>query len=192
MRPAVLAWIAATSELAALVMTAIARSLELPADHFARTWMVEPTLLFRIFHYPPAAEQWGVGEHTDYGILTLLYQDDIGGLEVKSRGAWIEVPPQPGALVCNIGDMLDLATGGLYRSTPHRVRNASGRDRYSFPLFFDPSWNARVARLPNAPLPDDDARARWDRANVHAFDGTWGEYLLGKVARVFPELFRTL
>ena len=195
LQPTVLAWIDATARVAALVMSAIARALALPADYFATTCMQDPTLLFRIFHYPPTDARtsdvwWGVGEHTDYGILTLLLQDDVGGLEVKSRGAWIAVPPQPGALVCNIGDMLDRMTGGVYRSTPHRVRNTSGRDRYSFPLFFDPSWDARVTRVPNAPPPDDDAAARWDRASVHAFDGTWGEYLMGKIARVFPALFR--
>lgn len=194
LRPAVLAWITAAAEVAQLVMSAIARSLDLPPDYFARTWMQDPTLLFRIFHYPPSTDdtRWGVGEHTDYGVLTLLLQDDVGGLEVKSRGAWLSVPPLPGAIVCNIGDMLDRMTGGVYRSTPHRVRNVSGRDRYSFPLFFDPSWDARVTRLPNAPAPDEDAQSRWDRASVHAFDGTWGEYLMSKIARVFPDLFATL
>ncbi|MEJ7596289.1 MAG: 2-oxoglutarate and iron-dependent oxygenase domain-containing protein [Kofleriaceae bacterium] len=191
LRPTVLAWIATAAEVAQLVMSAIARALGLAADYFARTCMQDPTLLFRIFHYPPTpSDAWGVGEHTDYGILTLLLQDDVGGLEVRSRGAWISVPPEPGALVCNIGDMLDRMTGGIYRSTPHRVRNASARDRYSFPLFFDPSWDARVVRVPGAPPPDDDAAARWDRASVHAFDGTWGEYLMAKVARVFPALTR--
>nr|MBA3459859.1 isopenicillin N synthase family oxygenase [Deltaproteobacteria bacterium] len=189
LRPTVLAWIDAAAEVAQLVMSAIARALDLPRDYFARTCMADPTLLFRIFHYPPS-DAWGVGEHTDYGILTLLLQDDVGGLEVHSRGSWIAVPPERGALVCNIGDMLDRMTGGVYRSTPHRVRNTSRRDRYSFPLFFDPSWDARVTRLPNAPPPTDDATARWDRASVHAFDGTWGEYLMSKIARVFPALFR--
>jgi isopenicillin N synthase-like dioxygenase len=195
LRPAVLAWMDAVTEVAQLVMTAIARSLDLAPDYFASTCMQDPTRLFRIFHYPPASasdERWGVGEHTDYGVLTLLLQDDVGGLDVKSRGSWIAVPPLHDALICNIGDMLDRMTGGVYRSTPHRVRNVSGRDRYSFPLFFDPSWNARVTRLPNAPQPDDDARSRWDRASVHAFDGTWGDYLIGKVSQVFPSLFRTL
>jgi isopenicillin N synthase-like dioxygenase len=192
LRPAVQAWMAATSELAQLVMTAIACSLDLAPDTFARTWMQDPTLLFRIFHYPPSTgDRCGVGEHTDYGVLTLLLQDDVGGLEVKSRGRWIAVPPQAGALVCNIGDMLDRMIGGVYRSTSHRVRDVS-RDRYSFPLFFDPSWNARVTRLPNAPEPDDDARSRWDRADVHAFEGTWGDYLISKVSRVFPDLARVI
>ncbi|HEY4059561.1 MAG TPA: 2-oxoglutarate and iron-dependent oxygenase domain-containing protein [Kofleriaceae bacterium] len=190
LRTAVLAWIDATAQVAALVMTAIARALHLAPDYFATTCMQDPTLLFRIFHYPPTSgDAWGVGEHTDYGILTLLLQDDVGGLEVKSRGEWISVPPERGAIVCNIGDMLDRMTGGVYRSTPHRVRNETGRERYSFPLFFDPSWDARVTRVPGAPDPDDDAVARWDGASVHAFDGTWGDYLMGKIARVFPALF---
>ncbi len=193
LRPTVLAWIAAAAEVAQLVMSAIARALGLAPDYFVRTCMDDPTLLFRIFHYPPTTgDEWGVGEHTDYGILTLLLQDDVGGLEVRSRGAWIAVPPERGAIVCNIGDMLDRMTGGVYRSTPHRVRNVSGRDRYSFPLFFDPAWTARVTRVPGAPSPDDDAEARWDRASVHAFDGTWGEYLMTKIARVFPSLFQAL
>ncbi|MBX3159074.1 MAG: isopenicillin N synthase family oxygenase [Deltaproteobacteria bacterium] len=194
LRGLVHAWMAAATDVARLVMAAIARSLALPSGYFATTWMQDPTVLFRIFHYPPAAsdDRWGVGEHTDYGVLTLLLQDDAGGLEVQSRGTWLSVPPRRDALVCNIGDMLDRMTGGLYRSTPHRVRNLSGRDRYSFPLFFDPSWDARIAPLPGTPLPTDDALARWDRTNIHAFDGTWGEYLVGKVARVFPDLFRSL
>jgi isopenicillin N synthase-like dioxygenase len=126
-----------------------------------------------------------VGEHTDYGLLTLLAQDDVGGLQVKTPQGWNEAPPIDGALVCNIGDMLDRMTGGTYRSTPHRARNVSGRGRLSFPFFFDPGWNAEILPLPTA---RDDSAERWDRANVHAFSGTYGDYLLGKVSKVFPEL----
>lgn len=193
LRRAVLAWIDAAANVAELVMSAIARGLGQASDYFTRTCMQDPTLLFRIFHYPPTdGAHWGVGEHTDYGFLTLLLQDDVGGLEVKSRGSWIAVPPERGAIVCNIGDMLDRITGGVYRSTPHRVRNASGRDRYSFPLFFDPSWDARIERLPDVHGVDDDAATRWDGASVHAFAGTWGDYLMAKIARVFPDLFLSL
>jgi len=133
--------------------------------------------------------QWGVGEHTDYGLLTLLRQDDVGGLQVKTREGWIEAPPLPHSFVCNIGDMLDRMTGGLYRSTPHRVRlNTSGRDRLSFPFFFDPAFDARVQPIEGLPQADDDSATRWDRANPHVFDGTYGDYLLGKVGKVFPQL----
>lgn len=193
LRAAVLEYMAALTELGHTVMRGIALSLGLPAQFFADHYTADPFILFRIFNYPAAAQGdpgWGVGEHTDYGLLTLLLQDDAGGLEVKSPGGWIEAPPVGGSFVCNIGDMLDRMTGGLYRSTPHRVRNKAPRDRLSFPFFFDPSFDARIAPipLPGAEAIADDAGERWDRASVRAFAGTYGDYLLGKVAKVFPAL----
>ena len=172
------------------IMEGIALSLGLDAQYFRRTYTTHPTLLFRIFHYPASdAEGWGVGEHTDYGLLTLLAQDDNGGLQVKTLHGWIDAPPIPGTLVCNIGDMLDRLTGGVYRSTPHRVRNVSGRSRLSFSFFFDPGFDAQVVPLPGHAAHDDSA-PRWDKANLHDFTGTYGDYLLGKVGKVFPDLAR--
>jgi isopenicillin N synthase-like dioxygenase len=195
LKPAVLTFMDETTRAAHAVMRGIALSLSLDADYFERTYTSDPTVLFRMFHYPPAkhgnAEEWGVGEHTDYGLLTLLAQDDCGGLQVKARDGWIEAPPIAGTLVCNIGDMLDRLTGGVYRSTPHRVRNISGRERMSFPLFFDPAFAAVIEPLPaHSAHARDDSNERWDKANVHAFDGTYGDYLLGKVGKVFPDLGR--
>ena len=94
------------------------------------------------------------------------------------------------SFVCNIGDMLDRMTGGLYRSTPHRVRNPAPRDRLSFPFFFDPNFFAPVQPidLSGQNLPSDDRDDRWDKASVHAFKGTYGDYLLAKVGKVFPQL----
>ena len=94
-------------------------------------------------------QEWSVGEHTDYGLLTILAQDAVGGLEVRSRDGWVAAPPIPDAFVVNLGDMLERMTGGRYRSTPHRVRNTSARDRLSFPLFLDPAWDAEVLPVPN-------------------------------------------
>ncbi len=133
---------------------------------------------------------WGVGEHTDYGVLTILAQDDAGGLQVRSRSRWIEAPPIPGSFVCNIGDMLDRMTGGRYRSTPHRVQNRARRDRLSLPFFFDPNFHAEVRPIERGKTVSEDKDQRWDRASVHAFQGTYGDYLLGKVAKVFPQLRR--
>jgi isopenicillin N synthase-like dioxygenase len=184
---------------AAKVMEGVSLALDLDPQWFARTYTGEPTVLFRIFHYPATgpgdidwSRSWGVGEHTDYGLLTLLAQDRHGGLQVKGPRGWIEAPPIEGALVCNIGDMLERLTGGRFKSTPHRVMNRSGRDRLSFPLFFDPDWMAPMVPLPIAHGAEArvaaDRAERWDRASVHEFEGTYGDYLLGKVAKVFPQL----
>ncbi len=170
------------------IMEGVALSLGLDAQYFRRTYTSRPTLLFRIFEYPAGGDEgWGVGEHTDYGLLTLLAQDENGGLQVKTPNGWIEAPPIEGTLVCNIGDMLDRLTGGVYRSTPHRVRNVSGRSRLSFPFFFDPAFDAEIVPLPERAARDDRAE-RWDRASVHEFTGTYGAYLMAKVSKVFPEL----
>jgi isopenicillin N synthase-like dioxygenase len=180
------------------LLEGVALSLGLEARYFVDRYTADPLILFRIFNYPsqplPAdlkgdeAAIWGVGEHTDYGLLTLLHQDSVGGLQVKSANGWIAAPPIPGTLVCNIGDMLDRMTGGLYKSTPHRVaRNTSGRDRLSFPLFFDPNFFVQVERIEGLEAVDD-SNSRWDGANVHMFEGTYGDYVLGKVGKVFPGL----
>jgi isopenicillin N synthase-like dioxygenase len=192
LREAVLEYMAALTALGHRLMAGLALSLGLAESYFAEYGTAEPLTLFRIFNYPPPADPalWGFGEHTDYGLLTILLQDDAGGLEVRSRSGWVAAPPVPGSFVCNIGDMLDRMTGGLYRSTPHRVRNATPCDRLSFPFFFDPNFFApvRPIELPGRDLSPDDRDERWDRASVHAFRGTYGDYLLDKVGKVFPEL----
>src|SRR4029450_832940 len=110
-RATVLDYIEAVTGLGDRLMAAIALSLELPGDCFSRRYTADPLILFRIFNYPAPSSskvgEWGVGEHTDYGLLTMLLQDENGGLEVKSNGRWIDAPPIPGTFVCNIGDMLD-------------------------------------------------------------------------------------
>jgi isopenicillin N synthase-like dioxygenase len=194
LRPAVLDFMSAAAVTAQAILAGIALGLDLDAGYFREHYTERPTTLFRIFRYPPAPagdSRWGVGEHTDYGLLTLLAQDDVGGLQVRSRDGWIDAPPIENTLVCNLGDMLDRLTGGWFRSTPHRVRNASGRERFSFPFFFDPDFDAEIVPLPSSGAHRrDDTAERWDRADVHAFQGTYGEYLSSKVSKVFPDLAR--
>jgi isopenicillin N synthase-like dioxygenase len=192
-KDAILQYMDAVTQLGHRLMEVIGMSLGLSADYFHKHYTSDPLILFRIFHYPPdprpqSQENWGVGEHTDYGLLTILKQDDCGGLQVKSKSRWVEAPPVPASFVCNIGDMLDRMTGGLYRSTAHRVKNVSGRNRYSYPLFFDPGFDTEVKPLPLIQLKKDDRDERWDKASVHDFQGTYGDYVLGKVSKVFPEL----
>ncbi len=192
LRPIVLAYLDALTGAAQTVLRGVAASLDLPVDYFATRYTADPTVLFRIFHYPPSPspsdEAWGVGEHTDYGLLTLLAQDESGGLEVRTPSGWIEARPIPGTLVCNLGDMLDRMTGGWYRSTPHRVRNLGPRPRLSFPFFFDPDFEAEVPPLPAPAATDPAGHPRWDGQDLRAFTGTYGDYLLAKVSRVFPAL----
>ncbi len=193
LRPLVLAYLDALTSAGQAVLAGVALSLGLDARYFAGGCTADPTILFRIFHYPPSPAQdpgWGVGEHTDYGLLTLLAQDDSGGLQIAAPEGWIDAPPIPGTLVCNIGDMLDRMTGGWYRSTPHRVRNLSGHGRLSFPFFLDPGFSAEVPPLPDRAAAGSDGRRRWDGQDLRAFTGSYGDYLLGKVSKVFPQLQR--
>ena len=196
LRLAVLEYIEALTQLGHTLMRGLSLSLGLVDTYFAQHYTTDPLTLFRIFHYPPGSpseDTWGVGEHTDYGLLTILKQDEVGGLQIKSRDRWIDAPPIPGTFICNIGDMLEKLTRGLYRSTPHRVRNISNRSRYSFPFFFDPNVDAPLVPIDlSHRYQEGDANLahRWDGANVHDFQGTYGDYILQKVAHVFPDLRR--
>ncbi len=201
LREAVLEYIEALTDVGHALLASISRALDLDERWFDRNLTADPIVLFRIFHYPPLASDpsgpagaapWSVGAHTDYGLITMLWQDSAGGLEVRGRDGWVAAPPVPDAFVVNLGDMLERMTAGAYRSTPHRVRNTTGVDRISFPLFLDPAWDAEVLPIPVAHLHPvagaDDPADRWDGASVHEWSGTYGDYLLGKVGKVFPAL----
>ncbi|MEQ1595120.1 MAG: 2-oxoglutarate and iron-dependent oxygenase domain-containing protein [Casimicrobium sp.] len=123
-------------------------------ENFFDDKLDEPLATLRLLHYPPRPERFeegqiGAGEHTDYGNLTLLVTDDAGGLEVRTRnGEWISAPNIPGAIICNVGDCLMRWTNDVYVSTPHRVVNPVGRERFSVAFFLDPNPDAVVACLP--------------------------------------------
>jgi isopenicillin N synthase-like dioxygenase len=194
-RELVLDYMAAMTRLGHHLVAGISLSLGLEESYFAKYYTYDPLILFRIFNYPAPSpnleseSSLGVGEHTDYGLLTILRQDMSGGLQVKIKSHWVDAPPIPNSFVCNVGDMLDRLTGGRYMSAPHRVRNPAGHNRLSFAFFFDPNFNAEVRPLKDA-IVNDHKEDRWDGASVHEFRGTYGEYLISKVSRVFPELRR--
>lgn len=196
-RATVLEYISALEAAGQQVLSLMAEGLHLDTDYFQRCYTADPTVLFRIFRYPPdeaAREGWGVGAHTDYGLLTLLQQDTVGGLQVLNRDRWLDVPPLPDSLVCNVGDMLERLTKGRYLSALHRAKNLSARERLSMVLFLDPAFDAQLAPLPGV-APDSHrphTNVRWDRIDPHALQGTYGEYLLSKVSNVFPELAPTV
>jgi isopenicillin N synthase-like dioxygenase len=176
LRPAVEAWMTEMTRIGHALVRAIGIGLGFGPSWFHRQLTADPTVLFRIFRYPPehagATDRWGVAEHTDYGLLTLLAHDGTPGLQVRGPNGWIEVPAAEGTIVVNLGDWLEALSGRRYRSTPHRVRSPApgAPDRLSFPFFFDPGWDAVVP-----------GRA-----------GTYGSYLLAKVAAVFPDLSRAV
>jgi isopenicillin N synthase-like dioxygenase len=125
----------------------LAEALDLPRDWFL-PFFQEPTLFLRLLHYPRQPDEaglFGSAPHTDYGFVTILAQDEVGGLEVRNRhNAWIAAPPIAGTFVMNVGDILQRWSNGRFASTPHRVRNLKPVDRYSMPFFFDPSMEAQV------------------------------------------------
>lgn len=149
-----------TTELGRRLMQAIALGLALPEDRF-EAMLARPMSSFRLIHYPPQTvrpsvpDETGCGAHSDYGCLTILAQDAIGGLEIQTRdGRWIDAPPIPGTFVINIGDMLAFWTAGRLRSTPHRVARPAQQSRYSVAAFLTPHIDT-----PLAPL-DGSAEAR--------------------------------
>jgi isopenicillin N synthase-like dioxygenase len=188
LRGAVLAHLDAMAALGHALCRGLGAGLGLGEGWFDEHLTAEPTTLFRIFRYPPTGtDGWGVAEHTDYGLLTILHQDSSGGLQMRTERGWVDVEPVEGAFVCSAGDMLERLTGGRHRSVPHRVRNPAANDRISMAFFFDPAWDASVEPLP---LGDGVRRdePRWDGASVFDAEGTYGDYLLAKVAKVFPHL----
>lgn len=150
-RPALETYSAAMEALARRLMGLFEQALGLGAGHFD-AFMRHPTCTTRLLHYPPNAAaalpgQIGCGAHTDWGAVTLLAQDDAGGLQVqRADGTWLDVTPMPGTFVVNVGDMTQRWTNDRWRSTVHRV--VQGRERWSIAYFFDLDAEASVEPLP--------------------------------------------
>lgn len=163
-RKAVTAYHDAMSAFAQCMVRAMLASVGADPDEAAPLFE-RPTTWLRLLHYPPRPEApddlYGSAPHTDFGAITVLAQDDIGGLQVMTPdGDWIDAPPIPGTFVLNVGDMLHRMTHGALKSTPHRVINRTGRERYSCPFFFDPSA-AHVVR-PLDSVPERNRRSDFD------------------------------
>jgi isopenicillin N synthase-like dioxygenase len=172
LRDAALAYMRRLTELGEMMAGGLAEALGLPRDWFA-PFFDEPTLFPR---QEDDAGLFGAAPHTDYGFITLLTQDEVGGLEVGNRhGEWIAAPPIPGAYVMNVGDILQRWSNGRFASTPHRVRNLKPQDRYSMPFFYDPAMSARVETPPG--LRGDGAIAP---------PVLYGDYLLERLNKNYP------
>jgi isopenicillin N synthase-like dioxygenase len=160
------------------LLRAMAVALDVAPDTFVRS-IDRPISRGSIIYYPPqapsmGADQFGVSSHTDYGCLTLLYQDDTGGLQVQgSAGAWLTAHPIHGSFVVNVGDLLARWSNDRFRSTPHRVVNRSGRARYSTGLFVDPNRDTLIT-----PVVRPGEAARYEPV-------TCGDYLRSRLDAAF-------
>jgi len=165
------AYYAALESLAQRMLPIYARALDLPADHFDAL-CDRPISSLRLTHYPStryAADEYGIAPHTDSTFITLLAQNKVPGLQIRTQaGEWIDAPVIPGTFVVNTGDVLHRWTNGRFLSTPHRAFSTSGVARYAIPYFFHPNPETSIAVLPTCT----------DAANPPRFpDGTVAEYI---------------
>ena len=162
------------------LMRGFAIGLNLDPDFFLQS-ASNPLSRASFVYYPEqpetaGADQFGVGPHTDFGVLTVLCQDDVGGLQVQDvNGDWVHAPPIDGTLIVNVADLLARWTDGFYKSTPHRVVNASGKKRLSLVLAFDPDPQTLI-----------DARAVFGENHAAKEPPiTCGDYLVQRFERAF-------
>ena len=153
LRVAAEAYFNETMALGMRMLRVFAHSLDLDEGFFLQ-FTRKPMVQTRLFHYPPQPvpkeTELGVAPHSDYGMITLLTQDPIGGLELRKRdGEWVGAPYVDGSFVVNLGDMFKVWTNDQYVSNLHRVVNRTGRERYSIPTFFNLDYDAPVACLPS-------------------------------------------
>ena len=168
-----------TTALGRRILRVIALSLEMP-ENFFEGMFTKPCVTHRMLHYPPqhnpAGDQFGSPPHTDFGLLTLLLQDPIGGLEIQTRGGdWIAAPYIPNTFVINLADLMKVWTNDIYVSNYHRVVNRSGRERYSFPTFLNTDYDIVVDTIPTCITADRPRKYKPVKA---------GDYLLSRFRAV--------
>ena len=181
LRLGILPYYRAVMTLGGVILDCLARGLGADPQIFRRAYD-KPLGRGQLVYYPAidsadiAAERFGAAPHTDFGVLTILQQDSLGGLQVLSRdGCWIEAMPIADTFVCNIGDLLERWTNGKLVSTRHRVLNRSGKSRFSIPIFYDPASEAVIDPRDFDPQADIDATPP-----IAA-----GAYIMGKNRRNF-------
>ena len=179
MQSSVLGWMSAMEALGLDALRALAVGLGQPIDHFDDGFLPESDVHLKVIRYPgtdsAAGDIQGVGTHHDSGLLTFILQDETGGLEVLVGDEFVDAPPLDGAYIMNLGEMMQRATSGFLRATPHRVRSpASDAQRISVAFFFNPRFETVVhpielpAELAAVPLAEAE-RSSDDR--IHAVFG---------------------
>ncbi|KAK9165299.1 hypothetical protein Scep_000490 [Stephania cephalantha] len=161
----------------------ISLSLGLVGNRFDEHFK-DQTNFIRLNHYPPCPAPelaLGVGRHKDPGVLTLLYQDDVGGLDVKRKidGEWIRVKPIPDSFIVNVGDIIQVWSNGKYESVEHRVVVNSERERFSVPFFFTPGFKLMVK--PVEELIGVHSQAKYKQYS-------WGEFFMSRTDSNYKKL----
>ena len=181
----------ACTKLSLQLLEAFCIGLDLPAKFMHADFSGNHTGFLRLNYYPvhdpiegaaadyqPVADL-GVHHHTDAGALTVLIQDDVGGLQVHRDGYWYDIPPVPGAIVINTGDMMQVWSNDRYHAPVHRVLAMNDRDRYSLPFFFNPAASARVSPLPTTISDSNPSRYHdidWASFRGKRTDGDYADY----------------
>jgi isopenicillin N synthase-like dioxygenase len=151
-RDFILDYYAAMEGLMNRLLVGAALAMDLPRDALLAQYR-KPLTQLRLLHYPDQQgeirDMIGARAHRDIGVLTILLQDEVGGLEVlNGAGEWVVAPPLPGTLIVNLGNMMRLMTNDHYKAAEHRVINRYGKERYSVPFFINPDYDATLAPLP--------------------------------------------
>jgi len=175
-----MSYFSSADALARNLLKGFALGLNLSEDFFIKT-SSNPLSRASLVYYPSQPkdfgdDQFGVSAHTDFGVLTLLCQDDVGGLQIQDiNGDWFHAPPIENTIIVNVADLLSRWTGGEYKSTPHRVINESGKERMSIVLAFDPDPETII-----------DAREVFDSNFVPEEPPiTCGDYLIWRFNKAF-------
>lgn len=191
LRTAVLEWQTRLAAVAHRLLRELLASIGAPPDFFDAAFADRPHLHTKLIRYPgsaPTGADQGVGAHKDYGFLTLLLQDAVGGLQVVRDGAFVDVPPLPGAFVVNLGELLEIATEGYLTATDHRVVSPRGSvERYSVPFFYNPRLDAVVETVPGDYLRSAPGIAHDARNPLHA---QYGRNELKGWVRAHPRVAR--
>ena len=184
-------YFSACTQLSLQLLEAFCIGLDLPAKFMHADFASNHTGFLRLNYYPvrdpiegasddhQEVADLGVHHHTDAGALTVLIQDKVGGLQVHRDGYWYDIPPTPGAIVINTGDMMQVWSNDVYHAPVHRVLAMDAHDRYSLPFFFNPAADARVCPLPSVANEQNPSRynpIEWGHFRGMRSDGDYADY----------------